>query len=74
MWFVPGVGNSSSNGEENASSTQTGKLDFEDFVPKDNEMTLPQLIKKVNRCLKEKPLPGKPFEFVPQGHKSNLSR
>ncbi len=63
MWFIPGVGNLS-NGEEDGGSSQTGRLGSEDFAPKDNEMTLTQLIKKVNKCLKDKPLPGQLYYFL----------
>ena len=55
MWFVPGP---SPNAEENGQSTNTQKIEVADFAPKDTEETVPQLLKKVNRLLKEKPPSG----------------
>ena len=55
MWFVPGP---SPNAEENGHSSNTQKIEVADFAPKDTEETVPHLLKKVNRLLKEKPPSG----------------
>ena len=55
MWFVPGP---SVNGEENGRSPNPQKIEIADFAPKDTEETMPQLLKKVNKLLKEHPPSG----------------
>ena len=58
MWFIPGP---SANGEENGNDMRSAnpqKVEVADFAPKDTEETIPQLLKKVNKVLKERPPSG----------------
>ena len=61
MWFVPGP---QPNGEENGRPSTTQKIEVADFAPKDTEETVPQLLKKVNKLLKEKPPSGNRISFM----------
>ena len=68
MWFIPGP---PANGEENGNGTRSlnpQKVEVADFAPKDTEETIPHLLKKVNKVLKERPPSGNTALYTKRCH------